>query len=193
MKGREEPKFRGIPKQEDLCNKLSAKLQFPQRDLIDLCENYSRLLGALTADSNKCHSKPAAENESYDEDQDVVDVVSNLLRQQGAPEVEMDKVSDIPLEYQCFPTMFKETVERKIKYQGGQTRLIADEIKDLIKQYILSTSDVGCNTAITLLNKRYCNPHSLLACYSKEIKSLTPVKSGDAMGFRKIYDFGIKF
>ena len=38
----------------------------------------------------------------------------------------------------------------------------------------------------------YSNPHSLLASYRKEIKSLAPVKPGDAMSFKKLHNFVLK-
>ena len=77
----------------------------------------------------------------------------------------MGTFSDNPLEYQYFFTILKEVVERKIKDPVGRlTRLINftdGEAKDLIKHGIHLTSDIGYDTAITLLNKRYGNPHSL--------------------------------
>ena len=66
MKG-EKRKFGEITNQEDLGNKLSEKLQRPQKDLNYLCENSCRLLGASTTAGNQRHSKPAVENESRDE------------------------------------------------------------------------------------------------------------------------------
>ena len=63
-------------------------------------------------------------------------MIWNLFQQQEAPEVEVDKFSGNPLDYQSFSTMFKEVVERKIKYPVGKfTRLIKftdGEVKDLI-------------------------------------------------------------
>ena len=92
--------------------------------------------------------------------------------------------------------MFKEVVEKKIKDPVGRlTRLIKftdDETKDLVKHCIHLTPDTGYDTAITLLNKRCGSPHSLLASYWKEIKSLAPVKPGDALGFRKFHNFVLK-
>ena len=66
------------------------------------------------------------------------------------------------------------------------------EGKDLKKHCIHLTSDIGYNTAIMLLNKRYGNPHSLLASYRKEIKLLAPVKPDDAMSIRKFHNFALK-
>ena len=97
-------------------------------------------------------------------------MICKLFQQQGAPEVEVDKFSGNPLEYQYFSIMFKEVVERKIKDPVGRlTRLIKftdGEAKDLIKHCIHSTLDNGYDTAITLLNERYGNPHLLLPSYS---------------------------
>ena len=65
----EEQKLEEIANQEDLDNKLSEKLHFPQEDVNYLCQNSSRFSGASTTESNQRHSKSAAENESRDEDQ----------------------------------------------------------------------------------------------------------------------------
>ena len=53
--------------QEELGNKHSEKLQFPQKDLSYLCETSFRVTGASTTESNQCHSKPAGDNKSCDE------------------------------------------------------------------------------------------------------------------------------
>ena len=192
-----EQKFGEMANQEDLGNKPSEKLQLPEKDLNYLCENSCRFLGASTTEGNQRHSKPAAENKSRDEGQEgVANMICKLFQQQEAPEVEVDKFSGNPLEYQYFSTMFKEVVERKIKDPVGRlTRLIKftdGEAKDLIKHCIHLTPDIGYDTAIMLLNKRYGNPHLLLASYRKEIKSLAPVKPGNAIGFRKFHNFVLK-
>ena len=88
----------------------------------------------------------------------------------------MDKFKGNPLQYQYFSAMYKEVVERKIKDPVERlTNLIKftdGEANDLIKHCIHVTPDIGYDTAITLLNKRYGNPHSLLASYRKEVKLL---------------------
>ena len=120
-------------------------------------------------------------------------MICKLFQQQGAPEVEVDKFSGNPLEYQYFSTIFKEVVERKIKDPVGRLMLLIKftdgEAKDLIKHFVHLTPNIGYGAAITLLNKRYGNSHLLLASYRKEIKSLAPVKPGDAVGFRKFHNF----
>ena len=161
-------------------------------DISCLCENSCRFLGTSTTEGNQRQSNPATENKSHYESQEgVANMTCKLLQQQGAPVVEMDKLRDNPLEYQ-----YLEVVERKIKDPVGRlTRLIKltdDEAKDLLKHCIHLAPDIGYDTVITLLNKRYGNPHLLLASYSKEIKSLAPVKPGDTMGFRKFHYFVLK-
>ena len=79
--------------------------------------------------------------------------------------------------------------------QKKKTNLIKftdDEAKDLIKHCIHLAPDIGYDTAIILLNKRYGDPYLLLASYRKEIKSLAPVKPGNGMGFRKFHNFVLK-
>ena len=87
-------------------------------------------------------------------------------------------------------------VERKIKNPVERlTHLIKftdGEANDLVKHCIHLTSDIGYDAAITPLNKRYGNPHSLLASYRKKIKLLAPIKPGDSMGFRKFHNFVLK-
>ena len=116
-------------------------------------------------------------------------MICKLSQQQGAREVELDKFSGNPLEYQYFSTMFKEVVERKIGDPVGRLaqliKFTDGEAKDLIKHCIHLAPEIGYHTVITLLNKKCDNPHLLLASYMKEIKSLAPVKPDDAMGFRK--------
>ena len=182
---------------EDLGKTLSEKLKIPEKDLNHLCEKSCRFLGTSTTEGNQRHSKPAAGNKSCDEGQEgVANMIFKLFQQQGAPEVEVDKFSGNPLKYQYFYTMFKEVVERKIKDPVGRfTRLIKftdGEAKDLIKHCIHLTPEIGYHTVITLLNKKYDNPHLLLASYMKEIKSPAPIKPGDAMGFRKFHNFVLK-
>ena len=90
---------------------------------------------------NQRHSNPEAENKSRDEGQEgVASMICKLFQQQGAPEVEVDKFSGNPLEYQYFSTMFKEVVERKIKDPVGRLKCLIKftdgEAKDLIKHCI---------------------------------------------------------
>ena len=68
MEGREQ-KFGETANQEDLGNKPSEKIQLPEKDVNQLCENS---LESSTTEGNQRHSKPPAENESRDEGQEGV-------------------------------------------------------------------------------------------------------------------------
>ena len=57
---------------EDLCDKLSEKLQLPQKDLNYLCKNSCRFLGASTTENNQHLSKPTSLNEICSKGQEVV-------------------------------------------------------------------------------------------------------------------------
>ena len=74
-----------------------------------------------------------------------------LLKQQGAPEVEIDVFSGDPLEYHYFMEIFKEVVEKRIEDPRGRlTRLIkctSGEAKDLIKHCIQVLYD--CKVSMT--------------------------------------------
>ena len=100
-------------------------------------------------------------------------MISKPFQQQGAPEVEVDVFSGNPLEYNYFPTMFRDVAERKIKDPVERlTHLIKftdGEAKDLIKHCIHLTPNIGYDTAITVLNKRYGNPPSLFASYRRKL------------------------
>ena len=62
----------GVVNQEDLCDKLSEKLQLPQKDLNYLCKNSYRFLGASTTENNQHLSKPTSLNEIRSKGQEVV-------------------------------------------------------------------------------------------------------------------------
>ena len=153
-----------------------------------------KILGLSTTNSNQRHSKPA---ENHDKDQEgVADMICNFSQQQGDPDVEVDKLIRNLLKYKYFFKMFEAIVERKIKDPVGRlTRLIKftdGEPKDLVKRCIHLIPDIGYNNAITLLNKRYGNHHSLSTSYRMEIKSLVLIKLGDAMSSRRINNFDLK-
>ena len=188
---------REMTNSEDLGNKLPEKLQLPQKNINYLRENSCRFLGASASEGNQQHSKPAAEKESHDKGQEgIANMICKLFQQQEAPEVEVDKFSGNPSGCQYFSTMFKEMVQRKIKDPVRRLtcliKVTDGEAKDLRKHCIHLTPDIGYDTSLILLNETYVNPHSLLACYRKEIKLLALVKPVNAMGFRKFHNFALK-
>ena len=126
----------------------------------------------------------------------VIDILCQLLRQQAAPEVQVDVFDGNHLNFKYFMALFKEVVETKIEDPHGRlTRLIrytSGEAKELIKHCIELPSHLGYSNAMRLLYKRYGDPHKLLAAHRAEIRKWPIVKVGDAEGFRKFYNFLIK-
>ena len=167
-----------MAKQEDLGYKLYKKIQFPQNDFNYLYENFEKFLVVSATDGNKLYSKPAAVNEGNDEVQErVTDMILNPFHQQEAPEVHFSKCSGDPLKCQYLSKAFKKRkVERKIRDPFGNLKQLIKFTdggsKDLIKHCIHLKPEIGYNTAITLLNKKYDNPRSLLTSYRTGIKSL---------------------
>ena len=57
------------------------------------------------------------------------------------------------------------------------------EPKELIKHCIQLPHDRGYQTAVTLLEKTYGNPHKILSSYRREVKDWPQIKFGDAKAF----------
>ena len=66
------------------------------------------------------------------------------------------------------------------------------EPKELIKHCIQLPHDRGYQTAVTLLEKTYGNPHKILSSYRREVNDWPQIKFGDAKAFRKFYNFLLK-
>ena len=97
------------------------------------------------------------------------DILYKLLQQQAAPEVDIEYFNGNSLNYHYFMAPFSEVVETKIDNPRGRlTRLIKytmEEPKELIKHCIHLPHDRGYQTAVTLLEKTYGNPHKILSSY----------------------------
>ena len=97
---------------------------------------------------------------------EVSKMLCQLLKQQEAPEVDIDVFSADPLEYHYFMEIFKEIVEKKIEDPRGRlTRLIkyaTGEAKDLIKHCVQPPLSAGYKNALELLRIRYGDPLKVL-------------------------------
>ena len=93
--------------------------------------------------------------------------MSKLLRQQAAPEVDIDVFTGNPTEYHYFLAAFDEVVEKKI--DDARVRFIRlikyteGEPKEMIKHCVKQTVNIGYKNARSLLEQKYGNPHSILA------------------------------
>ena len=97
------------------------------------------------------------------------DILYKLLQQQAAPEVDIEYFDGNPLNYHYFMALFSEVVETKIDDPRGRltrlTKYTMGEPKELIKHCIQLPHDCGYQTAVTLLEKTYGNPHKILSSY----------------------------
>ena len=86
--------------------------------------------------------------------------------------------------------------EKKIDDARGRlTRLIKytdGEPKVMIKHCIQQPANIGYENARSLLEKKYGNPHSILAAYRKEIKMWPQLTPADGAAFQKLHNFLIK-
>ena len=121
------------------------------------------------------------------------DTLYKFFQQQAAPEVDIEYFDGNPLNYHYFMALFSEVVETQIDNPRGRltrlTKYTMGEPKELIKQCIQLPHDCGYQTAVTLLEKTYGNPHEILSSYRREVKDWPQIKFGDAKAFRKFYNF----
>ena len=142
------------------------------------------------------NTSKTARSKNDEERKGVFQIICELPQYQGSLEVEIDKYSGNPLEYQYFASVLNQVVEKKVNGQPGRlARLLSVtgvESKELIKHCINLQPGTGYETAGRLLKSSHKNPHYLLPSYRKKIKALPSVKPGDASGFRKSYSFVLK-
>ena len=107
-------------------------------------------------------------------------MLSKLVREESAPQVDMEPFVGNPLGFAYFMSMFQESVEKKIDDPRGRlTRLIkyiTREPQELTKHFIYDRADCGYKNAIALLQKQYGNPHTMLSPYRKKINLMQSLK-----------------
>ena len=130
------------------------------------------------------------------QDDSVNEMMCRLLKQQSAPEIEIDVFDGNPMEFHYFMAVFREVVEKRVDDERGKlTRLIKytkGDAKDMVKNCIQLPPKDGFKTAKHLLNERYGNPHRIIAAYRREIKQWPHIKSGDAVAYQKFQNLLIK-
>ena len=128
--------------------------------------------------------------------EDMVGMMIKLLRQQAAPVVDIDFFSSDAVDYYCFIAVFEEVVEQKIyDPQGRLARLIRHtdgEPKKMIQRCIQKPVSVGYKYARTLQEKKYGNPHYIVAAYRKEKKSWPQYKPAAGAAYSRFYNFLLK-
>ena len=132
-------------------------------------------------------------------DSEMAQMMSKLLRQKAAPEVDIDVFTGDPTKYHYFLAVFEEVVDKKIDDARGRlTRLIKytdGEPKEMIKPCIQQPANIRYKNARSLLKQKYGNPHIIIAGYRKEIKAWPQLKPADSAAdgaAQKLHNFLIK-
>ena len=101
--------------------------------------------------------------------ENMVGMMSKLIRQQAAPDVDTDIFSGDPVDYHYFIAVFQEVAEKKIDNPRDRlARLIRytdGEPKEMIKNCIQQPVSMGYKNARSLLEEKYGNPHYIVAAY----------------------------
>ena len=94
-------------------------------------------------------------------DSEIAQMMSKLLMQQAAPEVDFDVFTGDPTKYHYFLAVFEEVVQKKIDdARGGLTRFIKytdGEPKEIIKHCIQQPANIGYKNARSLLEQKNGN------------------------------------
>ena len=127
--------------------------------------------------------------------EDMVEMISKLLRKQAAQDVDIHIFSGDCVDCHYF-IVFEEVVEKKI--DGSRDRLTKlikytdGEPKEMIKHWIQQPVSVGYKNARSLLEEKHRNPHHIVAAYRKEIKSWPQLKPPYGTEYKRFYNFVLK-
>ena len=131
------------------------------------------------------------------QDDSVNETMCWLLKQQSAPEIELDVFNGNPMEFHYFMAVFREVVEKRVDDEWGKLTCLIKytkgDAKDMVKNCIQLPPKDGFKIAKHLLNERYGNPHQIIATYCCEIKLWPQIKSGDAAAYQKLQNLLIKY
>ena len=114
--------------------------------------------------------------------------LSEIVKLQAAPDVEIDSFSGDPLEFTYFIKNFKDIIESTINSQSGRlNRLIKyteGEAKELIKHCVHENKDKCYNKALELLEKEYGNKFKLSCAFMEQLQTWPSIKQNDASAFK---------
>ena len=140
-------------------------------------------------DLNPMH-QAEQEKEGLSSEKNIVDALHNLVKQQTAPDIELDFFDGIPLDFHYFMTLFHEVVEKRIDDPRGRlARLLkytSGNAKEMIKHCVQEPPTMGYQHAKKILVEKYGNPYHVMVEYRKEIKAWPIIRSGDAEGYQRL-------
>ena len=95
--------------------------------------------------------------------QTATDALCQLLRQQAAPEVDIEAFDRNLLNFKYFLSLFKEVVEMKVDDPRGRLtcliKYMSGEAKELVKNCLHLPASEGYKEAIRMMNEGYGDPH----------------------------------
>ena len=148
-------------------------------------------------DNRQCENNRIQIDQVTGPKNNITEMLCKLVKEQTAPQVDLEPFDWNPLEYICFMSMFRDSVEKKIENPKGRlTRLIQytrREAKDLIKNFINDGPEYGYNNAMEILHRQCGNSHTLLSSYRREVRQMAPLTAGDVTAFRKLFNLLIKY
>ena len=119
-----------------------------------------------------------------------------LLRQQAAPELEIDMFDGNLMDFHYFIGVSKEVVENKVTDPGAQMthliKLTKGEAKEIAKNCIQLPSELEFKAAKRLLTERFADPHTITPSYQKEIKQWPQIIADDANAYMRFQNFLVK-
>ena len=133
------------------------------------------------------------EKEGFSSEKKIVDVLCHLVKQQSALDIELDIFEGNPLDFHYFMRLFHEVVEKRIDDPRGRlARLLkytSGNAKEMIKHCIQEPPTMGYQYAQKILVEKYGNLYHVMVEYRKDIKAWSIIRSGDAEGYQRFYNF----
>ena len=112
---------------------------------------------------------------------DITNMLCNLLKQQLAPDMDVDVFNVNPVEYHNFMTLFHELVEKQIDDLRGRLsqliRYMTGDLKDMIQHCIQQPPSVSYRNAKKLLDQKYGNSCNIMGVYRKETETWSQIRN----------------
>ena len=133
------------------------------------------------------------EKERFSSEKKIVDALCHLVKEQLAPDIELELFDGNPLDFHYFMTLFHEVVEKRIDDPRGRlARLLKYtnvNAREMIKHCVQEPPTMGYQHAKKILVEKYGNSYHVMVEYRKEIKAWPIIRSGDVEGYQRFYNF----
>ena len=131
--------------------------------------------------------------EGFSSEKKIVDALCHLVKQQSATDIELDVFDGDPLDFHYFMTLFYEVVGKIIDDPRGRLARLpkhaSGNAKEMIKHCVQEPTTMGYQHAKKILVEKYGNPNHAMVEYRREIKAWPIIRSGDAEGYQRFWNF----